>query len=78
MTSEDDAGNAYRVYAEEPCSRAGAAVIEALQSLRDSAHDADERALRALQMRSIEALALLHLVEASRGDRFLSPTELAA
>ncbi|PZE62901.1 hypothetical protein DEJ33_00140 [Curtobacterium sp. MCPF17_047] len=29
-------------------------------------------------IRPTDAVALLHLVEASRGDRFLSPTELAA
>ncbi|WP_181439399.1 MarR family transcriptional regulator [Curtobacterium sp. MCBD17_032] len=77
MTSEDNARNAHRVCAEKPSSQAGAAAIEALQSLSDSVHDADERALRALQMRPIDALALLHLVEASRGGRFLRPTELA-
>ncbi|PZE63616.1 MarR family winged helix-turn-helix transcriptional regulator [Curtobacterium sp. MCBD17_021] len=78
MTSEDNARNAHRICAEEPRSQAGAAAIEALQSLSDSAHDADERALRALQIRPIDALALLHLVEASRGGRFLIATELAA
>ncbi|PZF09958.1 hypothetical protein DEJ25_13310 [Curtobacterium sp. MCPF17_011] len=78
MTNEDNARNAHRVCVEEPRNAAGATAITALESLSDSVHDADERALRALQMRPIDALALLHLVEASRGDRFLSPTELAA
>ncbi|PYY39653.1 hypothetical protein DEJ32_07625 [Curtobacterium sp. MCPF17_046] len=78
MPNEDNARNAHRSGAEEPRSAAGAAAIEALQALSDSVHDADEQALRALQMRPVDAVALLHLVEAGRTERFLSPTELAA
>jgi DNA-binding MarR family transcriptional regulator len=78
MSNEDHTHNAHRSGAEEPRSAAGAAAIEALQALSDSVHDADERALRALQMRPVDAVALLHLVEAGRTERFMSPTELAA
>ncbi|PZE86933.1 hypothetical protein DEI91_01125 [Curtobacterium sp. MCBD17_032] len=78
MSNEDHTRNAHRSGAEEPRSAAGAAAIEALQALSDSVHDADEQALRALQMRPVDAVALLHLVEAGRTERFLSPTELAA
>jgi DNA-binding MarR family transcriptional regulator len=77
MTNEGNARNAHRAGQEQPRSAAGASAIQALQALSDSVHEADDQALRALQMRPIDALALLHLVEASRAECFLSPTELA-
>jgi DNA-binding MarR family transcriptional regulator len=77
MTNEGNARNAHRAGQEQPRRAAGASAIQALQALSDSVHEADDQALRALQMRPIDALALLHLVEASRAECFLSPTELA-
>jgi DNA-binding MarR family transcriptional regulator len=58
-------------------SEAGAAAIAGLQSLSDAVHDADEQALRKLRMRSTDALALMHLVQAAQREDFLTPTRLA-
>ncbi|PYY32609.1 hypothetical protein DEJ25_05680 [Curtobacterium sp. MCPF17_011] len=77
MGTDDRTSSSQHLYAAQPRTAAGAAALASLQSLSDSVHDADEGALRALQMRPIDALALMHLVDAGRIERFLSPTDLA-
>ncbi|PZF54082.1 hypothetical protein DEJ23_13725 [Curtobacterium sp. MCSS17_008] len=57
---------------------AGAAAIAGLEALGESVHEADDAALRKLDLRSTDALALLHLVQAAAADRPLSPTALAS
>jgi len=61
----------------QPRTAGGAAAIASLQALSDSVHDADERALRVLQMLPIDALALRHLVQEHRDGRTVNPTQLA-
>jgi len=61
----------------QPSTPEGLAAIASLQALSDSVHDADERALRDLQMLPVDALALRHLVQAHQEGRSVNPTELA-
>jgi len=61
-----------------PRSAAGAAAIAGLEALGESVHEADDAALRKLDLRSTDALALLHVVQAAAADRPLSPTALAS
>jgi DNA-binding MarR family transcriptional regulator len=61
----------------QPRTPEGLAAIASLQALSDSVHDADERALRDLQMLPVDALALRHLVQADQEGRTVNPTELA-
>ncbi|MBT2504083.1 MarR family transcriptional regulator [Curtobacterium sp. ISL-83] len=65
------------LYAQQPRSAAGLAAIAGLQALSESAHNADEQAVCALQMRPLDALALLHLVQSAREGRPMSATRLA-
>jgi DNA-binding MarR family transcriptional regulator len=65
------------LYSKKPRSAAGAAAIAGLQSLGETVHDADDSALRALGLQSTDAIALLHVVQASREELFLNPTHLA-
>lgn len=60
-----------------PRTAAGASALEGLQALSDSVHESDERALQALQLRSIDALALQQLVQAGSEGRSLNPTQLS-
>lgn len=65
------------LYADRPRSRVGDDAIAALQRLSEGVRDADERALRVLGLRSLDAVALLHVVQGAREGRLLSPSELA-
>jgi DNA-binding MarR family transcriptional regulator len=61
-----------------PRTPAGAEAIAGLEALGESVHEADDAALRKLDLRSTDALALLHVVQAAAADRPLSPTALAS
>lgn len=61
-----------------PRTAAGADAIAGLEALGESVHEADDAALRKLDLRSTDALALLHVVQAAAADRPLSPTALAS
>jgi len=61
----------------QPRTSEGIAAMGSLQALSDSVHDADEQALRDLQMLPVDALALRHLVQAHQEGRTVNPTELA-
>jgi len=61
-----------------PRTAAGAAAIASLEVLGESVHAADDAALRQLDLRSTDALALQHVVQAAAADRPLSPTALAS
>jgi DNA-binding MarR family transcriptional regulator len=61
----------------QPRSAAGAAAIASLTALSASVREADERALQQLQMRSLDALALSHLVEADADGARLNPSQLS-
>lgn len=65
------------LYADAPRTAAGADVIAALQLLSERVREADERALRMLHLRALDALALLHIVHASRNGQLISPSVLA-
>ncbi|WP_181431108.1 MarR family winged helix-turn-helix transcriptional regulator [Curtobacterium sp. MCBD17_021] len=77
MKSEGDAHKTPGLFTSEPRTSGGAAAIASLQELSDSVHDADERALRALGMLPIDALALRFLVLAQHEARTVKPTQLA-
>lgn len=61
-----------------PRTEAGVAAIAGLEVLAASVHAADDVALRKLDLRPTDALALLHVVQAAAADRPLSPTALAS
>jgi DNA-binding MarR family transcriptional regulator len=75
-TDETFRGSSHRL-TREPRTTEGAAALVSLQALSDSVHDADEQALRDLQMLPVDALALRHLVQAHQEGRTVNPTELA-
>jgi DNA-binding MarR family transcriptional regulator len=65
------------LYARTPRSAAGTAAIVGLQTLGEKVHEADERALHVLGMRSLDALALQQVVWAASEERFITPSRLA-
>jgi DNA-binding MarR family transcriptional regulator len=65
------------LYARRPRSEAGAAAIVDLQTLGERVHEADERALQMLGMRSLDALALQQVVWAADAGQFITPSRLA-
>jgi DNA-binding MarR family transcriptional regulator len=77
MTLESDSHGMSGTSGQQPRTLGGAAAIASLQTLRDSIHDADEQALRALGMLPVDALALRYLVQAQHEERTVKPTQLA-
>jgi DNA-binding MarR family transcriptional regulator len=65
------------LYAAEPESSAGSAVIVALQLLGQAAHQAEDRAVINLGMNHADALATRYLLQADRDGQHLSPTDLS-
>lgn len=77
MGSEDHQNTVPGLLVGQPRTADGAAAIASLQALSDSVHDADEQALRALQILPIDAVALRHLALARREGRTVNATQLA-
>jgi DNA-binding MarR family transcriptional regulator len=77
MSSDNQGPGTFDLFEQQPRTAAGAAAIASLEALSDGVHDADEQALRTLGMLPVDALALRHLVLASRDGRAVKPTQLA-
>lgn len=74
---DEGTGRRARLFTASPRTEAGAGALHWLQTLSDAVHEADDRALQVLQLRSVDALALQHIVGASKGGQTLNPTQLA-
>lgn len=66
-----------RLFTTAPRTDAGAHALQWLESLSAAVHEADERALQLLQLRSVDALALQQIVGASKVGETINPTQLA-
>jgi DNA-binding MarR family transcriptional regulator len=65
------------LYATEPNSVAGNAVVAALQQLGEAAHQAQDRAVVELGMNQADVLATRYLLQADRDGQQLSPTDIS-
>jgi DNA-binding MarR family transcriptional regulator len=65
------------LYATEPDSLVGAAVVSALQQLDEAAQQAQRRAVLDLGMNHADVLATRYLLQADRDGQCLSPTDLS-
>jgi DNA-binding MarR family transcriptional regulator len=77
MTEADGARRRARFFARRPNTAAGVAALEGLQSLSEAVHEADVLALQTLGLRSTDAMALQHVVNADGDGRTVNATQLA-